>query len=166
MSTGAAVLVLLASVGLLFSRRAGMAIGLCAGQAVCASVALAATGSAIAAVALALNGIIMPLACRHVQARFDFAAGRPDHWLIAGALVLVAGAAKLGADDVIAIGILVMLLGFLRSFRSVPTLGLLSAQNGLVLIAAAIPGLPQQDALLAAVPFVPAMMLAETWLLQ
>jgi hypothetical protein len=55
----------------------------------------------------------------------------------------------------------VVVLGLLLAARGIPVFGLLSAQNGLVIIASAIPGLSLVSELVVAVPLVPAIMLAE-----
>ena len=61
----------------------------------------------------------------------------------------------------------VVLLGLaligLRWHSFVPALGLLSSQNGLVLLAGTYPGQALQPALIAALPLVPALALWERW---
>lgn len=160
----AGVFALLLSVGMLFSRRAAHATWLCAAQAVCAAAALAATGPPIAAVALALNAIAMPMASRHVLGQREISAHRMTAWPIAAAAVAAAVVVTLGVADVAALGIMVTLLGLAQSFRGIPALALLSSQNGLLLVAGAVPDLPLPDVLVAAVPLVPAMLLVDAWL--
>ncbi len=68
----------------------------------------------------------------------------------------------------LALGMSVLLLGLLlpavRSHRLLPALGLLSAQNGVVLAAGAIPDLPLSMLLIAVVPLVPSLAIASLWL--
>jgi hypothetical protein len=59
-----------------------------------------------------------------------------------------------------------VLLGLLLAAQSAAPIGLLSAQNGVVLVAAAIPDLPMESTLSASVPLVPALLLAHAWLRQ
>ena len=158
----AAALVLLLSLAMMWARRGAAAIWLCAAQGVCAGAALALAGSPVALLAVALNGIAMPLAL----GRVDVVPVRQRivSWAVALALLLVAIAvlAKVGAGDVMALGTAVLLLGLL-SARGAPALGLLSAQNGLIVVASAMPWLPPQDLLVVALPVVPAMLLANAW---
>ena len=67
-----------------------------------------------------------------------------------------------------AVGVSVALLGLLlvvvRSHALAPALGLLSSQNGLVLVAGAHPHVSLPAALAVAVPLVPALVLADHWL--
>ena len=68
----------------------------------------------------------------------------------------------------VAVGVSVTLLGLLlivaRSHALAPALGLLSSQNGLVLVAGAHPDVSLPAALAVAVPLIPALVLADHWL--
>ena len=57
-----------------------------------------------------------------------------------------------------------LLLAVMRSDAWAPALGLLSSQNGLVLVAGASPDLSLLAALAVAVPLVPGLVLAGKWL--
>ena len=67
-----------------------------------------------------------------------------------------------------AVGVSVALLGLLlllvRSHALAPALGLLSSQNGLVLVAGAHPHMSLPAAVAVAVPLVPALVLADNCL--
>jgi hypothetical protein len=157
-------LVLLLSIGLLAIRRVDKAAGICAGQGICAAIALAMSGSIAAPIALVLNGMAAPLASwRFLDRRTLMNVGLPQ-WLASAALMMVmlAGLDRLG--DGVALGSSVVLLGLLMSGCGAPAIGLLSAQNGLVLVASSVPHMPLLLTLAAAVPLVPAMLLAATWL--
>lgn len=164
MSTAFAVLALLLSVGLLSVRRTEAALWISAAQGLCAAGALAAAGSPIAPVALLLNAAAVPLASQLVLE--DRLPDPPPRrlWLLAVCLLLVAavGFGKFGNG--IASGVTVVLLGLLLAARSAAPVGLLSAQNGVVLVAAAIPDLPTESTLSATVPLLPALLLAHAWL--
>jgi len=73
-----------------------------------------------------------------------------------------------GQFDPLALGLSILLLGLLllalRSHPLLPALGLVSSQNGVVLAACAIHGLPLSALVLAAVPLVPALVVASVWL--
>lgn len=156
---GAAVLLL--SIGLWCTRRPATAIWVCAGQALCAAVALGLTGSPAAVVALALNAIAMPVGLWRTADRDS--AMPPvswSSWLVALVVLVVTAVAFRRPGDDLALGVSVILLGLLLAARDVPAFGLLSAQNGLVMVASAIPGLRLLSALVVAVPVVPAIMLA------
>jgi len=163
-STLASVLVLLLAIGLLSVRRADAAAGVCVGQGICAAVALATTGSMAALIVLAFNGLLAPLASWRILGHTKALRVDPLQWLLAVALLIVslAGFSRLG--DNVALGAAVVLLGLLMSGRGAPAIGLLSAQNGLVLVASAVPDMPLLLALTIAVPLVPAMLIAEAWL--
>lgn len=123
---------------------------------------LALTGSPAAVLVVALNGIAMPLALRRAT---EAPAPRGMlSWAAALGLLVVAIAVlvKLGAGDVMALGTAVTLLGLLMA-HGAPNLGVLSAQNGLVVVASAVPGLSPQALLVVAIPVVPAMLLANAW---
>jgi hydrogenase-4 membrane subunit HyfE len=64
----------------------------------------------------------------------------------------------------VAVALLGLSLIGLRSHALLPVVGLLSSQNGIVLVAAAQPALARPMALAVAVPLVPALVLAESWL--
>ena len=166
MSTAFAVLALLLTVGLVGIRRTETAVWICAAQGLCAAGALAVTGSPAAPVALVLNAAAMPLALRHVLADQLPDPPPPRLWLLAVVLLLVAaiGFGRLGNG--IASGVTVVLLGLMLAARSAAPVGLLSAQNGVVLVAAVIPDLPMESTLAATVPLLPALLLAHAWLRQ
>ena len=77
-------------------------------------------------------------------------------------LVTAFGFGSLGNG--IASGVAVVLLGLLLAARGAAPIGLLSAQNGVVLVAAAIPDLPPESMLFATLPLLPALLLAHAWL--
>lgn len=166
---GAAALVL--SLGLLWVRRFDTAVWLGAVQAWCAAMAIGATAVPIAIVAVLLNGIALPLLLMRVPTPSDF-GGRGSvrgRWLATPLVVLAALAfvAGHGAGLHIAIGVsgalLALLLIALRPHPLAPVLGLMSAQTGVVLVAAALPDLPVPMALVVALPLVPALVLADAW---
>jgi hypothetical protein len=162
-STAAAVLALLLSVGLVCVRRAEVALWVCAALGLCAAGALAADGSLVAPVALLLNAAAVPLALRRVLDDRLPDPSPPRLWLLAIGLLLVAAVGFGNLGNGIASGVTVVLLGLLLAARSAP-IGLLSAQNGVVLVAAAIPDLPMASMLSATVPLLPALLLAHAWL--
>jgi hypothetical protein len=163
-STVASALVLALSIGLLTVRRIDTAAGICAGQGICAAIAMGATGSIAAPIALVLNGVAAPLASWRFLDRRKTMHMSLWRWLAATALMIAALAGLGGLGDGVALGSSVVLLGLLMSGCGVPALGLLSAQNGLVLVAGSLPDVPLLPALAVAVPLVPAMLLAEAWL--
>jgi hypothetical protein len=166
---GAAALLL--SVGLLCVRRAGTAELLCALQALVAAAPLGEAAPAIAVGAALLNGVALPLAI--VRLGGAAAAATPGNAIVSGgvtlALVAAIGAlfARVGAGGLVAAGVSVTLLGLwliaVRADAQAPAVGLLSAQNGLVLVAGAHPELSLPAALAVAVPAVPALVLADRW---
>lgn len=167
--------VLLMSVCLLCARRIEAVLPLCAVQSLFASVVLGAAGEATAAIAvlaLLLNGIAVPLAMRRVAMPSAFAARIGDRmtWPLALALIVMAGAwlANIGTGETLALGTSVVLLGLLMVARDprARVVGLLSAQNGLLLVASAVPDLPLPAALVVAIPLVPVLALADAWLHQ
>lgn len=122
-----------------------------------------------------LNGIALPLALRRligraivprsIAWRCGFVASAATAVVMVAASV--AGAMRLTQGeqfDLLALGLSILLLGFLlpalRSHPLLPALGLLASQNGLLLAACVIPGLPPSALLLAAVPLVPAIVVA------
>jgi hypothetical protein len=165
-AAGAAALLL--SVGLLCVRRIDTAASVCALQALCAAMALGGTVGAGAVLAFALNGVMLPL----VLLRMDEAAAPAlrDNVLLAPAVaiallvVIISVAAMIGAGEILAAGVCVTLLGVLlavlRSDPWAPALGLLSSQNGLVLVAGANPDLSRMAALAVAVPLIPGLVVA------
>jgi hypothetical protein len=169
--TGAAALLL--SIGLLCVRRIDTVVRLCALQALFAAASLGETALALALLACALNGVALPVAL----ARRDGATllTRRRGAVVSGAAALglvsatVAGMAQAGTGGMAAVvGVSVALLGLLllmlRSHGLAPALGLLSSQNGLVLVAGAHPHVSLPAALAVAVPLVPALALADNWL--
>jgi len=160
----ATVLAALLSIGLLCTRRTETALGLCAAQGLCAAATLGAHGSLMAPAALLLNAVAVPLAAWRVLAEAVDPAPSPYLWLLAALLVVSAAAAFGALGNDIAAGIAVVLLGPLIAMQSNPAIGSLSAQNGVVLVAAAIPDLPPGSVLVAAVPLLPAILLGHAWL--
>ena len=171
----AAGLAVLLSLALFGARRAGTVTILCALQALLASAALAAC-LPLALAILLFNGIALPIAVRHVVGRRP-PAWRGDRrrvgisaWLAASALLVVAIAAAHRMQDgvVPALGLAIAWLGLLF-VGSGPrgasrALGLLSSQNGIALVAGSLPGTPVPTLVAVSLPFVPALILAETWL--
>ncbi len=165
---------LILSFALLCQRRLRMAVWLCAAQALL--VALAAGLQAtlplalFALAAFALNGLALPLALLRAGHRADGQPGVAPPVMVLPALLLVAVAVavamRLGIGTrtaALAVALSIVLLGLLRS-AGTPSLGLLSAQNGFILAAGAIPGLPPLALAVVAVPCVPALMMALDWL--
>jgi hydrogenase-4 component E len=188
--TGAAglagALALALSFVLLFAERIDTVLRVCALQAVAAAVAAGAQGWAehtatlcfAALLVFALNGMALPLMLRRLARRTTLpsAAGRRCGFAISATVaavlvaVSVAGAMRLtqsGQFDPLALGLSILLLGLLllalRSHPLLPALGLLSSQSGVILAACGIPGLPVPALLLAAVPLVPALVVASVW---
>jgi len=154
---------LLLSIGLLCVRRIGVAMVLCALQAVSAAASFCAMRPWMALLGLALNGIALPLAIIRAE-RTTLAAGKDlVAWLPAIA-VPVASAELLTGP--VAAGMSVVLLGLLLALRSpaAPEIGFLSSQNGLVLVGAAHPDLPLSAAVAVALPLLPALLVANAWL--
>lgn len=167
---GAAALLL--SVGLLCARRIDTAALICALQALSAALALAETATAAAILSFACNGVVLPLALTRI-------AGAPaltwrSNAILAWSLAVVVPAATVlvfagaGAGGLLAVGASVAMLGLLLiglgAHALAPAVGLLSAQNGLVMVAAAQPGLTLPAALAVAVPLTPVLGLAGWWL--
>jgi hydrogenase-4 component E len=178
---GAAALAL--SCAMLFTARIDAALRLCSWQAAAVAVAAGARGLtmpsaplAIAAVlALALSAVVLPFVLRRVvgDARLSQAIVRRGGVAAATAALVVlvasamAGALRLSQTaevEQFAPGLAMLLLGLLlmalREHPAVPALGLLSAQNGVLLAACSVrdPSLP--ILLLAAIPLVPALVIA------
>ena len=183
--TGAAQLAgsfaLVAAVALLCAGRARTALHLCALQALLAAAAYGARGpgwAAIALVAFALNGVALPLILARLSDQRALAPviamrGGMTAWLAALALLLVsvvtfAQAMPGGVNELLAAGSSIVVLGLLlaaqRAHPLAQAVGLLSSQNGIILVAAASPDLPLTAVLAFVVPFVPAMMAANAWL--
>jgi len=176
--TGAAqlcgALALLLSFALLCQRRRRTSVCLCAVQALLVSLAAGLQGTLplalFATVAFVLNGLALPFALLRIGDRSGRqpSFGPPALALLAVALVAVAVAVamRLGTGtrtETLAVALSIMLLGLLQITRT-PSLGLLSAQNGLILAAGAVPGLPPLALAVVAVPCVPALMVALVWL--
>jgi hypothetical protein len=168
--TGAAALLL--SIGLLCARRIDTAVRLCALQAVFAAASLGEAAPAPALLAVALNGVALPVAlARSNGATLLTPRGGPVvSWAAAFALlsVTIAVFADAGTGGMAVVGVSVALLGLLlflvRSHALAPALGLLSSQNGLVLVAGAHPHMSLPAAVAVAVPLVPALVLADNCL--
>ncbi|MGC1411183.1 MAG: hypothetical protein WA864_19855 [Acetobacteraceae bacterium] len=164
-AAGAAALLL--SVALLCVRRIDTAVQICALQALCTAVALGEAAAVVAVLAFALNGVMLPL----VLVRMNGASmpALRGNALLVGAVamallvVILSVAAKLGAGEVVAAGVSVTLLGVLLAVSRSDgwaVLGLLSSQNGLVLVAGANSDLSRMAVLAVAVPLVPGLVLA------
>lgn len=171
----------MSAIALLCARRIATAVAVCALQALLAAIALALSGPEpllAACLAVACNGVAIPLALRrmpHQSAMPPVIAhhcGAVASWLAVVVLLLAAMAifSRLGPGDALALGASVVLLGLLLvvqgSHPLAPSVGLLSSQNGCLLVASAIPGLPLEVLLVIALPLVPAMALADAWLRQ
>ena len=168
----ASAAVLLLSIGLLCARRIETAAQLCALQALFAAISFGETATAIAILAFSLNGVALPLAIARMNnaTLLTLRGNAILSWAMTLALLVVTGLifAKVGADGLVAAGVSVALLGPLlmvvRSHALAPALGLLSSQNGLVLVAGALSDVSLPAAVAVAVPLVPALVLAEIWL--
>ncbi|MEJ0016885.1 MAG: hypothetical protein WDN25_09990 [Acetobacteraceae bacterium] len=180
---------LLLSVGLLCVRRLDVALPLLALQSACAAATL---GHVAAIPAFALGGVVLPLAMAWMRPATALAArgGAVSLWLSplwasplwasplraslpwAGAVALPLAAialfARSGSGEAVAAGVSVVALGLwlvaMRRHALATVLGLLAAQNGLVLVAGAYPDLPPTAAFAVAVPLLPALALADAWL--
>ena len=162
---------LLLSLALLWVRRFDAAVQLGALQAWCVAVAIGETAMPIAVVAVLLNGIALPLTLARLPAPPDLARRGSVRLGWSAALLILLATLTIVAKYVpglrIALGVSVVLLALLlialRPHPLVPVLGLLSAQNGVLLVAGALPELPLSVALVSAMPLVPALVLADTW---
>ena len=166
-------LALLLSFALLHAWRLRTAVRLCAVQTLLVALVAGLQGTVplvlFALLAFGLTGLALPLALRRVgdRAGSQPGFGAPALALLAVVLVAVAVAVamRLGAGtrpEALAVALSIVLLGLLRS-TGTASLGLLSAQNGLILAAGAIPGLPPLALAIVAVPCVPALMIALAW---
>jgi hypothetical protein len=164
-AASAAALVL--SVGLLWPRRIDTAMRICALQALVAVLPLAMKTPAVAGLAFVLNGIAMPLVM--VRTGGTLTPDESKHPMpvcglaIAFVVVIIAVFARMGAGGTVTAGAAIVLLGLLPGAlgrHSSAPVGMLSAQNGLVLAASAAPDM----SLAAAVPLTPALVLCEAWL--
>jgi hypothetical protein len=162
---GAAALLL--SIGLLCARRIDTAVQLCALQALFAAASLGEV--AVAILAFALNGVVLPLAVARMNGdtMLTVRGSAMLSWAVVLALLAATGIvlARVGTDGLAAVGASVALLGVLlivlRSHALAPAVGLLSSQNGLVLVAGAHPDVSLPAALAVAIPLIPALILAD-----
>jgi hypothetical protein len=162
---------LLLSIGLLSARRVDTAMQLCALQALAAGISLGQVVPTAAILAFALNGVGLPLvvARLHGETLLEARGGAPLSWAAALMSVALAGVAfaGVGTDGLVAAGVSVTWLGLLlialRAHPLAPALGLMSSQNGLVMLAGAQSELPLPTALAVALPLVPALVLVESW---
>jgi hypothetical protein len=157
---------LLLSVALLCVGRSMTAISICAVQSLLAASVLGQTLALPAVLAAAFNAIAMPLALAEpLKQRVSGVMG----WgtVAVTSIVALALFGSLGAGR-IAAGAAVVLLGLLlpgmRRHAIAASVGLLSSQNGLVLVAGARPDLRLLAAIAVAIPISPALALAARWL--
>jgi hydrogenase-4 membrane subunit HyfE len=171
----------------LFAGRIDTALRVCVMQALAAALAAGALGWLrhaplfyfAALLAFVLNGLVLPFALRRIigHAVLPPSAGMRCGFLGSSAMAFALVAASVaavvpltGGEDLemLALGLAVIQLGLLllavRSHDLLPGLALLASQNGLVLTACAIPGLPPSILLLAAVPLVPSLVVTGAWL--
>jgi hydrogenase-4 component E len=186
-ATLAGALALCLSFLMLFTGRIAPLLRICTVQAAAIAIVVGAQGWArhdaslcfAALAAFALNGLVLPLALRRLierpappacgRWRCGFAASAAAGFALVAASV--AGAMRLVDGEqfeLLALGLSILLLGLLllavRLHRLSPALGLLVSQNGVVMAACAIPGLPTSVLLLAAVPLVPSLAVMSLWL--
>jgi hydrogenase-4 membrane subunit HyfE len=162
---------LLLSIALLCVRRIDASTPICAAQALFAAIVLGHRLAVPAVLAVALNGVAMPLAVARMAGPAPLRQ-RGSGMLAWAAVVatLVAALALFGGVGTqrLTAGVAVVLLGLLlialRSHATAAALGLLSSQNGLVLVAGVIPGLAPSAAFAVAMPVAPALALAAPWL--
>lgn len=171
MTAALGAVVLMLSIGTLCARRFGAALAAGVMQAWAAAAALGEVALPAALVAVALNGIALPLAMRRQASTAMTVNCNPLLGWTAVVTLLLANVVvltEIGPGEGGTLGASVVLLGLLfvalRLHPLAPALGLLSAQNGLVLVASASPHLHPTMALIIATPWVPAMILAEAWL--
>ena len=186
-AASAGALALSLSFATLFVGQFAAALRVCVAQALAIALAAAAQGWALHSASLciaallifALNGIALPLALRRVIGRTI--APRSIAWRVgfvasaAAAVVMVAASAAAVTRltqgeqfEVLTAGLSILLLNFLllalRSHPLLPALGLVASQNGISLAACVIPRLPASTLLLAAIPLVPAIIVASVCL--
>jgi hydrogenase-4 membrane subunit HyfE len=183
---GAAALAL--SCAMLFTARINTALRFCSWQAAAVAVVAGTRGLAVqsaalfiaAVLALALSAVALPFVLRQVVAPASpsqIIAQRGGVATSTACLVVLVASAMIGvlrltqiADvELLAPGLALLLLGLLiialRAHPAVPALGLLSAQSGVLLAACSTPDLSVPILLLAALPIVPALVIAGEWLL-
>lgn len=166
----ASAAVLLLSIGLLCVRRIDTAVQVCALQALFAAASLGEV--AVAILAVALNGVVLPLAVARSNgaAMLTIRGNTMLSWAAVLALLTVTSVvfARVATSGSVGVGASVAVLGVLlivlRSHSLAPVLGLLSSQNGLVLVAGAHPDVSLPATLAVAVPLLPALVLADDWL--
>lgn len=179
-------LALLLSVALLYEQRTGVSLLICALQGVLAALVAGLQAWSLAApqmgltvvLAAALNGVAMPIALHHLGDRPGMKRGTRRNPAIrvsvaAAVLIMISVAAVRRAwtdasAPILALGLSMLLLGLLLlavgRHRNGPALGLLSGQNGLVLAASVVPGLPPLMVLACTIPLVPGLVAAAMWL--
>lgn len=164
--------VLLLSVGLLCARQIGTCVQICAVQSLLAAITLSELAPAAAVLAFALNGVALPLSIARLPAdpALRWRGGTVASWLVVLA-VLVATVAlfnRLGAGTHVSVGGAMTLLGLLQiGLRRHPlalAIGLLAAQNGLILVAGADPAVSLPAAVASVLPLPAGMALAQVWL--
>jgi hydrogenase-4 component E len=186
-AASAGALALSLSFATIFLGQFAAALRICVVQALVIALAAVAQGWALHSASLciaallifALNGIALPLALRRVIGRAivprsiawrcGFAASAAAAVVLVAASVAAAMRLTQGEQfELLASGMSILLLGFLllalRSHPLLPALGLLASQNGMLLAACVIPGLPPSALLLAAIPLVPAIVVASVCL--
>ena len=165
-----AAVALLLSVVLLCTHRIDTAIWLCALQALCAAIALGETTTAV--LSFALNGVALPWAVARMSHAMTFPPrSNSTPFLVLSAALLVVTIIVFvmdGAGETAAVGGSValggLLLAGLRAPAGLPALGLLSSQNGLVLVASIHRSLLLPATLAVTVPLIPSLVLAKMWL--
>ena len=179
-------LALLLSFALIYQQSSGVALRICALQGISAALVAEIQAWAhavtqiglVALLAAALNGAVMPLVLRYLTDRSgERLTTRANHGVhtsvVAVVLVTISVVAAMrvrmvAEAPVLALGLSVLLLGLLLiavgRHRDVAVFGLLSAQNGLVLSASAVPGLPALTFLACAIPLFPGLVVAAMWL--
>jgi hydrogenase-4 component E len=178
-------LALLLAFALLYEQRLGVAMRICALQGVATALAAgiqvwpraAASTVVVVVIAAALNGVAMPIALQSLLGRSDSRpTTRREHnirtSIVAVVLVTAAVATAMrvwteASAPILASGLSIWLLGLLLMtigrYRSMPAIGLLSMQNGAVLAASVVPGLPSLMFFACAVPFVPGLVASVMW---
>jgi hypothetical protein len=173
--------VLLLSIALLYVRRLETALPVCVLQSLLAAAALGAHGwepAGVALLAFGLTGAAIPLALRRLMSRshMPLAIGSRDSvapWL-PGMLLLAVTVVVLGQfrpavpGEALVLGASVVLLGLLMAAQAshplAPSFGVLASQNGMLLVASAIPALPLPVLVVVALPVLPALLVADRWL--